>query len=157
MSHIWVSHGKYRNEEWHTWQWVMIHNGLSYHSHRTGSGRTWESVIAYICTYIYTYIYIYIHIYTYVHVYKFICTYMYIYIYHISIYIFVCVNISIYICISIYKNICTKDTYSKGIAAQGARGPVPLFGGDDLTRCQVLCCQVIWSSIRRISSSQALG
>ena len=80
--------------------------------------------------------------YMYINVYVRIC----IYIYYIYICIFVCVNISIYIYvyIYIYAQLC-----SNGIAAEGARGPVPLFGGDDLTRCQVLCCQVIRSSFRR--------
>ena len=48
-----------------------------------------------------------------------------------------------------YIYTCTKDMYPNGIAAQGARGPVPLFGGDDLTQCEVVWCQVIWSSFRR--------
>ena len=89
----------------------------------------------------------------YINVYVRIC----VNIYYMNIYIFVCVNISIYTYTYIYIYICTKDTYSNDIAGQGARGPVPLFGGDDLTRCEVLWCQMIWSSFRCPASIQALG
>jgi len=139
MAHMAMSHGTHRN--------------ISYRSHRTGSWRTWRISHSIHCTYIYTYIYILYTYVLYINVYVRIC----VNIYYMNIYIFVCVNISIYTYTYIYIYICTKDTYSNDIAGQGARGPVPLFGGDDLTRCQVLCCQVIWSSIRCPASSQALG